>query len=131
MTSIRSAKNKGSQLEIKTYRTLKSIYPDIQRLGGIGQIMEYDLLSEREGLAIECKRHKGFSWNELKKYFLKLEDRASQWKNHVLILQANQQPPLVMIRGKITRELYVTTFENYFGLPLTKGSKELNSKTFL
>jgi Holliday junction resolvase len=65
--------------------------------------------------AVECKRHKGFTWNQLVKYFKKTLEQADKQgiKHSLLIFKGNNQPVLVMI--KTEEKLMVTEFEYFFG----------------
>lgn len=118
--NIRYRKSKGSQCEMDFQHSLKPLYPDLQRLGGIGQFLEFDLLSELKSTAFEVKRHKAFSWNELVKYYIKLEVRAKEYDHYYLLFKPDRQPALVMYRMVLNGELYVSTFENVFGVPFEK-----------
>ncbi len=124
MTTLRSAKQKGSQLELDIEYSLKPVYPDIQRLGGKGQYMELDLESEQGNIAIEAKRHKGFSWNELEKYYDKLKKRAKEGRKCFVIFKGNRQPCLVFFkrRDKVAEKYtpIVMTFEDFFIVPFLK-----------
>lgn len=95
---IKNRKSKGSQFEYSVLDSLKAGYPDIVLTKQLGFVRQYDLISEFGRIIVECKRHRGFSWNELKKYFIKLEERTSHEYRCYLIFQANHQPPLVMFR---------------------------------
>lgn len=77
---------------------------------------------------IECKHHKGFTWNQLVKIYNKTVDysakhnktRGVPW----LIFKGNNQPVLIMYRedGRIL----VSTFDSHFMwtiVPIPKGYK--------
>jgi len=46
---------------------------------------------------VECKHHKGFSWNELIKYFNKTKKHCTGSIKPMLIFRANNQPVLIML----------------------------------
>lgn len=115
MTSIRSAKTKGNQHEYSVYDSLKPIYPNIKLTKQLGFVQQYDLIDEVKGFVIECKRLKGFSWNELTAYFEKLVSK-SNGKKCYLIFRGNRQPCLVM-HLDAHLETTVKTFENVFNTP--------------
>ena len=149
MTTVRTAKQKGSQMEYSCYDSLKSIIPDIRLTKQLGFVGQYDLISDKEHIIIECKRHKGFSWNELYKYFIKVSEKAvdlslSSKDNSGLryipyvVFQANRQPCLVMkrtmfidkmIQGEKVLDkntIVVVPFEDYFGTPFVEHGKKLS-----
>ena len=70
---------------------------------------------------IECKRYKGFSWNQLKKILNNTEEfikGQGMLGMSMLVFKANQQPALVMYHtgtGYIVCE-----FEQFFGTPFLK-----------
>jgi len=111
MTKLRTAKNKGSQFELDCEYNFKKKFEDIKRLGGQGQFMELDLISEKHCVAIECKRHRSFSWNELVGYYNKLKKRCPAHYSCLLVFQANRQPVLIM--REFMEMLIVTGFEDY------------------
>lgn len=115
MVTIRTSRVKGSQHEYSVYDSLKPIYPNIKLTKQLGFVQQYDLIDEVEGFVIECKRLKGFSWNELTGYFEKLVSK-SNGKKCYLIFRGNRQPCLVMyLDDKL--ETTVKTFENVFNTP--------------
>ncbi len=77
--------------------------------------------------AIECKFHKKFSWNELVKIYIKTEKTSEKHLlNHhsIVVLKANQQPPLVMYKVSLT--YFVQEFTSYFNcqfVDIPKGYK--------
>jgi len=71
---------------------------------------------------IECKRYKGFSWNQLVGMLNKTLEFALDLKGvPILVFKANQQPALVMyvLRGVYT----VVQFEDFFNTPFLKRPK--------
>ena len=73
-------------------------------------------------LAIECKFHKGFSWNELEKIFLKTEHKAiGQGLAPLFIFKSNRQPACVFYRSIIG--LQIMKFEDYFNTPFSETPK--------
>lgn len=118
MTSLKTAKSKGSQFEMDAQWSLRTIFPDISRLGGEGQWREIDLESKESNAVFECKRHSGFSWNELVKYYEKLELRSPDAAERYVIFKANRQPTLVMTRTSVG--LTIRLFEDMFGVSFEK-----------
>ena len=118
MTTVRSAKSKGSQFEYDCQHSLKGIYPNIYRTSERGFQLQYDL--EAEYQVFECKRLKSLSWNQAEKFFTKLESVAPENKTAYLLFKSNRQPCLVMAREIILKVIRVFKFEDYFGIPFTK-----------
>lgn len=116
---IRGAKSKGSQFEMDVEASLQQKYPDCFRTHERGYVQQYDLKSDKEQFAVECKRLKGISWNQAKKYFHKLMTVKPTNYEPLLIFKANQQPVLVMFMDE-TYSISVKEFENYFGVPFIK-----------
>ena len=115
----RGSKSKGSQMELSTYDSLKELYPDLRLTKELGYVLQFDLVSEREEVAIECKAHQSFSWNELTKLYKKLKDAAPVGYTCYLVFKGNRQPTLVMI--EICSDCYgVEEFECQFGRPFIK-----------
>ena len=84
--------------------------------------------TKKNKITFECKRHKGFSWNELVKYYEKLVSRTSREYNSFLVFKANQQPVLVMHQETIG--LAVNLFEDFFGVPFEKHkTKKVKNET--
>jgi len=123
MTKVRTGKVKGSAFEYSCQYSLRNYtaYPVI-RTSERGFQMQYDLRIELESgkyIAFECKRLAGFSWNELIKYFKKLEKvTKDNCFNRFLLFKGNNQPCLVM--WKQDESYNVCTFEDYFGVPFEK-----------
>lgn len=114
MTTVRSAKAKGSAFELSCKDSLEQVFPDIQRYGGEGFIARYDLLSKNHQVCIECKRLKGFSWNQLLEFFQILISHMPKGYMPYLLFQANRQPCLVM---HFDEDYHITVheFQTYFG----------------
>jgi len=96
-----------------------------------GNQMEYSVRDSSQKIIIEVKKHKGFSWNELEKYFLKLEKRIKANKDEndtgiyipYLIFQGNHQPCLVMhiiLFLDNVEHLVVDKFNYVFGVDFIK-----------
>ena len=63
---------------------------------------------------IECKHHKGFSWNQLAKFYWKTHKMAmKEFTEPLLVFKANNQPVCVMAQD--LDGLMVTTWESHFG----------------
>jgi len=112
---------KGNPFEKLIAYNLMLLDYEVQRIDdntkGIDLIATY---SDGTAYTIECKFHKGFSWNKLEKIFEKTVKEAHQKLPEsipLFIFKANQQPVLVMygnynIYGKCT--FIVSKFEDYF-----------------
>ena len=139
---ISNRKSKGSQFEMSVRDSLVQKYLDVILTKQEGYVKQYDIWIPSAKIAIECKRHKGFSWNELEKYFLKLEKRIQANKDEndtsvytpYLIFQGNHQPCLVMCNFYIPNEIItsfnsiiIKKFEDIFEIPFIKhkGNKKL------
>ncbi len=127
---IKKRKEKGSLFEMSVRDSLAQKYPDVLLTKQEGFQKQFDIWIPSAKIGIECKRHKGFSWRELEKYFLKLEKRIKANKDEnddgvytpYLIFQGNHQPCLVMFldNRNIWKNLIITKFENVFNVPFLK-----------
>ena len=119
---ISNRKSKGSQFEMSVRDSLAQKYPDVLLTKQEGFVSQYDIFIPSVRIIIECKRHKGFSWNELEKYFLKLEKRVEAIKDEhcipYLIFQGNHQPCLVML--KILQSYLIKKFKSKFDISFIK-----------
>ena len=79
------------------------------------------IATNRMKLVIECKHHKGFSYNQLEKIFVKTEESASELLKQpnqispyipMFIFKSNNQPILVMYRTY--SGINIMKFEDYF-----------------
>jgi len=133
MVTIRAAKAKGSAFEYNCQASLKVIYPDIYRTSERGFQLQYDLRSDEGSVVFECKRLKGMSWNQAKKYLFKLQQKAPEGYYCYLLFKSNQQPCLVMyqIPGL---GYFVAEFQDTFKVPFIKHkstrSFQKNGKNF-
>jgi len=129
MTTVRSAKSKGSQFEYDCQHSLGKIYPEIYRTSERGFQLQYDL--ECDEAVFECKRLKSMSWNQAKKFFYKLVSKLPEsslelgkkvipQKTPYLLFKSNQQPCLVMYFNAIENRIQVTEFERAFNTPFEK-----------
>ena len=133
MVTRRTAKTKGYQMEYSVRDSLKQKYPDVLLCKEEGYTRQYDIIIPSQKIIIEVKKHKGFNWNKLEKYFLKLEKRIQANKDEndtgvytpYLIFQGNHQPCLVMLKI-LNLYLIVKTFESQFEIPFIKhkGSRK-------
>ncbi len=118
MTTRRSAKSKGNSFEYDCQYSLSKEYLDITRTSERGFQRQFDLISESRNTAFECKRCAGFTWNELIKYFKKLEKVSPADYDIYLLFKGNNQPCLIMYRNVIGYS--VVTFEDWFKIPFEK-----------
>lgn len=119
MTTVRTAKSKGSQFEYDVQYSLSKIYPDIYRTSERGFQRQYDLHSDNFKIAVECKRLKGISWNALRDFYINLAMK-SKIKNCYVIFQCNRQPCLVFQFNVNTDSFMIMDFEDTFGVPFLK-----------
>lgn len=118
MVKVRTAKSKGNQFEMDCCYSLKTIFEDIRRLGTEGFQAEYDIDCEIESIAIECKRLKGISWNQLVKIFEKLKQVTPHRLNRYVLFKSNRQPCLVFYEQ--TDGYVIETFKSVFGVEFQK-----------
>lgn len=117
-----SAKSKGSQFEYDCQYSLSKLYPEIWRTSERGFQLQYDL--EDRYNVYECKRLKSMSWNQAKKFFIKLDrecpkDEDGDKKFPFLLFKSNRQPCLVMyFDGDMS--IAVKEFGEFFGVPFEK-----------
>lgn len=124
MTSVRSAKSKGSQFEYDCQHSLQlwTNHP-VNRTSERGFQMQYDLRIDTASdgaFVFECKRHAKFSWNELVKTFEKLEKATNREPktSRYLLFQPNRQPCLVFYKQNY--HYCIKTFEDCFGITFEK-----------
>ena len=138
MVTRRAAKSKGSQLEMDACYNLKKEYLDLIRVGAEGFKYQFDLFSESNKVFFECKRMAGFNWNELLKYYKKLEKAADKYSDEeyipqcYLIFQGNNQPVLVFYKndGRYCVELYNDLWNTFEKRPKkTRVKKDETTRT--
>ncbi len=125
MVTRRTAKVKGNAFEYDCQASLKAFAPDIYRTAERGFQRQYDLRSDAQKCVFECKRLKALSWNQAKKYFLKLAEIACE-NTPYLLFKSNQQPCLVMYYWE--ESITVCEFEDYFGVPFVKHESTRRKK---
>lgn len=115
MTTIKSAKSKGNQFEYDCQASLKQIYLDIYRTSERGFQQQYDLRSDLYKVVFECKRLKGISWNQLVKFYEKLNNRIEDDYDAFLLFKSNNQPCLVFFKEeKDSPYFLIKSFEEVF-----------------
>ena len=119
MVTRRTGKTKGAALEMDVAYSLKKKYPDIMRLGQEGFQMGFDVASKKASLAIECKRLKGISWNQLVKYYHNLKKKAYDYNIKIIVFKSNYQPALVFYET-VGGKFGICTFESFFFVPFKK-----------
>lgn len=119
-SKVRYARSKGKTFEYSCLESLQQKWPDMYLTAERGFQKQFDLCSDKDNIAVECKRHSNFSWNELIKLFYKLEKNAPDKYLCFLIIRANQQPGLVMYRRVDNNKINLCNFEDFFGVPLIK-----------
>lgn len=67
---------------------------------------------------VECKHHKGFSWNELSKYLEKTKKHCNEFIKPMLIFRGNNQPVLIMMEQEGAK--VVLQYNDFFGVPWSK-----------
>lgn len=122
MTSVRTAKNKGANLEYDVAYSLNKGYPDTYLTKQLGFQQQQDVRNDKSKFVIECKRLKGISWNQCVKFLDKLISVAPEDYESVLVFKSNNQPALVMICINVNqRNMYsIHPFEEWFQVPFLK-----------
>lgn len=124
-TSIRA---KGNGFEYNIEESLKQVYPDIKCTERRGFVRQFDLIDEVNKIVIECKRHKGISWNELEGYLDKLLDkRPDKIYAAYLVFKCNRQPVLVFYQNTLGAR-YIALFEDKFGVEYIDRYKRKEDK---
>ena len=126
MTTVRSAKLKGSQFEYDCVHSLKKAYPqcNVYLTKELGFQKQYDICIEFDKSFkhfVECKRLKGISWNQLMNLHKKLKEvTADNIDNRRYILfQSNFQPCLVFYNNH--KNIFrIETFKSYFHVGFEK-----------
>jgi hypothetical protein len=129
MVTKKYQKSKGSQFEYAVKETLEVVYlnqdPEhfsVYLTKELGYQKQYDIsviYKNKEVIAIECKKHKSISWNQAKKYYEKLEEKAKDAQYKILVFQSNRQPVLVMTRNE-DGNLFVMEFKAVYGLDVRR-----------
>ena len=93
MVTVRSAKIKGSQFEYDVHYSIgrSNFYTDcyLTKERGFQRQFDIELVDiQNKTTAIECKRLKGISWNQLVKFYEKLCTVASEANNHFLVFKS-------------------------------------------
>ena len=132
MTSVRTAKSKGSCMEYDSQESLQqlTLFNDIYRTSERGYQRQYDLHSDNGKSAFECKRLKGISWNQAKSFFEKLQKKSPIGFKSFLLFKSNNQPCLVMYSELTNNQKYiikVEEFESFFGVPFVKHKSTRNT----
>ena len=118
MTTVRSAKAKGSSFEYDCQHSLNQRMHDVWRTSERGFQLQYDL--EDSSSIYECKRLKSMSWNQAKKFFYKLKEISiPKGKSPWLLFKSNRQPCLVMFEDTY-EVLSVVEFKDAFGCDFEK-----------
>lgn len=118
MTTLRSARSKGSQFEIDAEHSLRQVYRDIRRCGGEGFYLGYDLITDTSKICFETKRLKGISWQQAKIFKELLDRRSPKDYENYLLFQSNRQPCLVM--HYVSGRLSIQEFDKVFNVPFIK-----------
>ena len=121
MVSVRAAKAKGSAFEYDCQESLEQKYDSVTRTSERGYQRQYDLhiaLEYDQYIAVECKRLKGISWNQLEKIWAKLNIMTPTARYKYVIFKSNHQPALVFF--PIMSIFTIQTFEDFFNIPFVK-----------
>jgi hypothetical protein len=116
MTTVRTAKNKGSSFEYSCLESIQQKFPEAYLTKQRGFQLQFDIQEDVTGLAVECKRLKGISWNQLQKIWDKLVSVKPDKYIPILCFQSNHQPCLVFDGEAHTIRL----FDDYFNVPFKK-----------
>ena len=115
---IRGSKVKGACLEYDVHYSLLRKYDDICLTKQLGFQQQVDVRSEKHNISIECKRLKGISWNQAKKFLDKLIEVSPESHLKYLVFKSNFQPCLVMQYENDI--ISVKEFKNIFGVEFEK-----------
>jgi Holliday junction resolvase len=122
MVKVRTAKSKGSAMEYDVQYSLEQKGWKVTRTSERGFQRQFDLEVESPQIAIECKRLKSISWNQLVKFYEKLCKVTPNhlWKH--LVFKSNQQPALVFYNVSLdtTPRYEINTFEDFYSVPFLK-----------
>ena len=122
MVTRRTAKSKGSQFEYDCHASLKQKFKVVYLTKERGFQRQFDIKIQDprdngDYYAVECKRLKGISWNQLVKFYKKLQEKVPDALNYYILFKSNQQPCLVF------HDVYgykINTFEGTFEVPFIK-----------
>jgi len=119
-SQIRGSKSKGSSFEYDCQSSLQQmrVFKDLYRTAERGYQREYDLRSDEGKCCFECKRLKGMSWNQAKKFLINLIGASEEGYGNYVLFKSNQQPCLVMYFT--ATGVTVQEFEDVFGVPFIK-----------
>jgi len=115
---IRNSKSRGAQFEYDVEYNLRKKFPGIYMTKERGFCKQYDLCSDLEMVAIECKFHAKMSWSKMLKYFYKLQQVATEKYVCALIVKTNRQPVLVM--SEVNDVIKLEDFTQKFGILFEK-----------
>jgi hypothetical protein len=119
MVTVRSAKNKGNQFEYSCLDSLRQALPNTMITKQLGFVQQYDLIDEASNQVFECKRLRGISWNQLVKFWNKLNEVGPKDYKYWVLFQSNNQPCLVFGINEVG-DLCIRNFETVFGVPFIK-----------
>jgi|GEM_PF-2062739 len=114
MTTRSTAKKKGSQFEYDCQASLEQRYKEVYLTKERGFQRQFDIKIQlcNGFIAIECKRLKGISWNQLQKFYDKLVSKTPKGEDHYILFKSNFQPCLVFDGSKI--ETFTSVFDVSF-----------------
>ncbi len=123
--SKQKTKGFGFEREV-AYSLIQGGY-NVKRTGN-DNIAGVDVMANIDGnkYFIECKRYKGFSWNQLSKILdgtIEFMETNKLRGAPVLVFKANQQPALVMLKDNSTKSKMVIEFNEFFGTEFLKRPK--------
>lgn len=122
MVSVRAAKSKGSQFEMSCRDSLAQLYDDILLTKQEGFYLQLDLLSKKYKFAIECKRLRGISWNQLESFYEKLEKKKPESYISYVLFKSNHQPCLVFFKDN-WGTYHIKKFEDVFATQFVEHCK--------
>ena len=125
---VRYSKSKGSQFEYSCQASLQQKYPTIYLTKQLGFQRQFDICSDNDRIAIECKKERNTTWNQAKKYLDKLISVAPEYDDGIhdftakydcyLIYRCNNMPIMVMF--KKDNKYYQMEFSDCFDVPFIK-----------
>ena len=124
MSSIKARKGNPFEYNV-AYSIMQNKNMSVKRIddntSGVDLIAENKV--SKETFYIECKFHKGFSWNKLEKIFTKTKEKTKDKATPLLIFKANRQPVCVMYSGYLSNIYTVIKFEDFWDVPFLKRPK--------
>ena len=119
MASIKA--KKGNPFEKNTQYSMLEAGYDVTRMDDNSKGIDLYYTIGNNKFYVECKRHKGFTWNELVKIYNHTKEGITDGEV-IVIFKANRQPTLVFYRHK-QGHFVVVEFKTFYGKEWSKRPK--------